>query len=95
MIISLGTLVDNCEGLTTLLRSQILYLCLLFLRRWRGSEWFIISERNSLLFTPVSSLIDTRLFTVHTCSFTVSFYISPYYVSLLNTLIRIVLSILS
>jgi len=60
----------------------------LYLLRWRGSVWFIISERNSLLFTPVTSLIDTRLFTVYTCSFTVSFntfYISPYYVSLLNT----------
>jgi len=64
--------------------SWLLYLRLLFLRRWHGSIWFIISERNSLLFTPVSSLIDTRLFTVYTCSFTVSFntfYISPYYVT--------------
>jgi len=71
---------------------------LLYLRRCRGSVWFIISERNSLLFTAVSSLIDTLLFTVYTCSFTVSFttfYISSYYVSLLYTLIRIVLSILS
>ena len=48
--------------------SRILCLRLLFLRRWRGSVWFIISERNSLLFTPVSSLIDTRLFTVYTRS---------------------------
>jgi len=63
-----------------------------------GSVWFIISERNSLLFTPVASLIDTRLFTVYTCSFTVlftMFHISSYYVSLLYTLIHIVLSILS
>ena len=50
------------------------------------------------LYTNLFSLIDTRLFTVYTCSFTVSFntfYISSYYVSLLNMLIRIVLSILS
>jgi len=49
----------------------LLSLRLLFLRRWRGSVWFIISERNylSLWFrSPVFSLIDTRLFTVYTCS---------------------------
>jgi len=76
---------DSCWPMESCIR-RVLYLCLLYLRRWRGSVWFIISERNSLglLFkSPVFSLIDTRLFTVYTCSFTVSFntfYISPYYV---------------
>jgi len=48
--------------------TDIIFTPIVFLRRWRGSVWFIISERNSLLFTPVSSLIDTRLFTVYTRS---------------------------